>query len=261
VSVGVLVVGHGTADPVGAAEARQVAATIASLMPNVAVELGFLEVIAPTIDDAMARLASRGCEAVVVSPLLLFTAAHAKHDVPVAVTAAATALGLRVHRADALGEAPELVHLARRRFHEAMVRPAAVPLDETMLVMVGRGASDPTAVSQFESFVAAMLAGAERPRRVGIGFVAAALPTLDEAIEAAAASRQEGCRRVVVQPHLLFSGHVEDQVSDAVARGRELEPTIDWLQAARLGADPDVARAAIRRILAVLEPESLSRHG
>ena len=58
---GVLVIGHGTADPVGAAETRQVAATVASLMPDVPVELGFLEVIAPTIGDALARLAARGC--------------------------------------------------------------------------------------------------------------------------------------------------------------------------------------------------------
>ena len=57
---GVLVIGHGTADPVGAAETRQVAATVASLMPDVPVELGFLEVIAPTIGDAVARLAARG---------------------------------------------------------------------------------------------------------------------------------------------------------------------------------------------------------
>ena len=58
---GVLVIGHGTADPVGAAETRQVAATVASFIPAVPVELGFLEVIAPTIGDAITRLAARGC--------------------------------------------------------------------------------------------------------------------------------------------------------------------------------------------------------
>ena len=74
---GVLVIGHGTADPVGAAETRQVAATVASLMPDVPVELGFLEVIAPTIGDALARLAARGCRSIVAAPLLLFAAGHA----------------------------------------------------------------------------------------------------------------------------------------------------------------------------------------
>ena len=84
-ATGVLVVGHGTADPIGAAETADVAAAVAGLLPDMPVELGFLEVIGPTIADAVTRLAARGCRDVIAAPLLLFAAGHAKRDVPEAV--------------------------------------------------------------------------------------------------------------------------------------------------------------------------------
>ncbi|MFM7291573.1 MAG: sirohydrochlorin chelatase, partial [Planctomycetia bacterium] len=110
---GLVVVGHGTADPVGAEETRQVAEWVAGLLPGVAVELGFLEVIGPSIGTALERLADRGCAEVVAAPLLLFTAGHARRDVPEAVREAADRLGLAVRQSDALGCHPGILSLTR----------------------------------------------------------------------------------------------------------------------------------------------------
>ena len=262
-AAGVLVIGHGTADPVGAAETRQVAATVASLMPDVPVELGFLEVIAPTIGDAVARLAARGCRSLVAAPLLLFAAGHAKRDVPEAVAVAAALHGLDVGQSDAFGEIEEIVDLSRTRRREAVAARGPVAAAETVLLMIGRGSSDPAAAAQLRSFPEATLAdlGAERPRRVEFGFVAAARPRLEEAIAAACDPADVEVRRIIVQPHLLFRGHVEDQVSDAVADGRRRRPDVEWIHVARLGADPLVARALGRRVTQVLGAQSLSRQG
>ena len=226
--VGLLVVGHGTADPVGAAETQAVADAVAELLPGVAVELGFLEVIGPTIGDALERLAGRGCCEVVAAPLLLFAAGHAKRDVPEAI---------------------------------ADLRP--VPPAETVLLMVGRGSSDPGGVSQLRSFTEASLADEPggRPRRIELGFVAAARPSLDEAIATACDPMAGEVRRILVQPHLLFRGHVEEQVSKAVCIGRDLRPELEWVQVARLGADRLVARALVIRAVESIGPESLSRQG
>ena len=242
---GVMVVGHGTANPVGADETRQVAERVGGLMPGVAVELGFLEVIGPTIGDAVAALAARGCSEVVVAPLLLFAAGHARQDVPEAVREAAAAAGVRAAQAEPLGCHEAVVRLAAARRREAVVGLRPVPDAETVLVVIGRGSSDPTAREQLSAFVRAT-----RPTqsRVELGFVAAARPSLDEAL--AAAVRGGGARRVVVQPHLLFRGHVEEQVTAAVARGRQEHPEVEWVQAARLGADPLVAQAVVDRAAA-----------
>jgi sirohydrochlorin cobaltochelatase len=260
-SIGVLVVGHGTADPLGAGETHCVAGGVAGLLAGVPVELGFLEVIGPTIAEAVDRLAARGCREVVVAPLLLFAAGHAKRDVPEAVTAAAARHGMAVRQADALGCEAAIIALSAARRREACTPLDPVAPEEVVLVVLGRGSSDPTSPAQLQEFVEATLAGEPRPRRVEFGFAAAARPRLDEAIAAACDPADAEVRRIVVQPHLLFRGHVEDQVTAAVAEGRRLRPDLEWVQVPRLGADPLVARAAASRVAEVLRGESLSRQG
>jgi sirohydrochlorin cobaltochelatase len=244
---GVVVVGHGTASATGAAETAEVAALVAALLPGVPVELGFLEVIEPSIAAAVERLAARGCRELVAAPLLLFAAGHARRDVPEALSAAVAAAGVIARQAEPLGLHAALVELSARRRREALAARDAVPAADTALAVLGRGASDPGALGRLQEFTAAVLAAGEgwRPGRITYGFAAAARPTLDEALAAAAA---DGPRRVVVQPHLLFQGHVEEQVSTAVARAREAWPLVDWVQVGRLGADPLVARAVVDRV-------------
>lgn len=234
------------------------AALVAGMLPGVAVELGFLEVIGPSIGEALERLASRGCTEVVAAPLLLFTAGHARRDVPEAVRDGAARSGLGFRQSDALGCHPDMLSLACTRRHEAVAPLAPVPAENTVLLMIGRGSSDPTAARQLHDFAVASCQG--RPEalatRIELGFVAAARPTLPEAI-ANSASGGDGAggggmpvRRVIVQPHLLFRGHVEEQVTVAVDRGRLEHPGIEWVQVQRLGADRLVARALIDRAVA-----------
>ena len=244
---GVVVVGHGTADATGAAETAEVAALAAALLPGVPVELGFLEVIEPSIADAVNRLAARGCRQLVAAPLLLFAAGHARRDVPEALAAAVAAAGVVARQTEPLGLHAAVVELSTRRRAEALAAVAPVEAADTALAVLGRGASDPGALGRLREFVGATLAfaGDWRPGWVEYGFAAAARPTLDEALAAAAAA---GPRRVVVQPHLLFHGHVEDQVSAAVTRARAAWPAIEWVRVARLGADVAVARALVDRV-------------
>ena len=246
---GVIVIGHGTADATGAEETRRTAALIDALLPGTAVELGFLELVAPSIEDAVAALVRRGCRAVVAAPVLLFRAGHARRDVPEALAAAAARHGLAVRQAEPLGCHPAIVALAQRRRAEALAGREAVAAAETRLVVLGRGASDPRAVCQLCRLTLATTAAGPAQPPLHLGFAAAARPTLDEALAEAGAA--VGVRRIVVQPHLLFSGHVEGQVDAALARVRGRRPEIEWLRAARLGADPAVAAALVARLIEV----------
>jgi len=254
---GVIIVGHGTADPVGAEETRLVGRLVGALLPGVPVEVGFLEVIGPSIDEALAALATRGCRAAVAAPLLLFTAGHARRDIPEALAAGGHAAGVAVRQAAALGAHPRIVALARRRRRAAVRGLEAVPAAATGLVMIGRGSSDPLALRQLLEFTGGSFAGGPDAcphdlecARVGFGFVAAAEPRLAAALAAAAAA--PGVRRVVVQPHLLFRGHVEDQVAAAVATARDCHPSIEWIVTGRLGAEPEVAEALVDRVAEAL---------
>lgn len=258
---GVIIVGHGTADPVGAEETRVVGRLVGALLPGVPVEVGFLEVIGPSIHDALATLAGHGCREAVAAPLLLFTAGHARRDIPEALAAGGRAAGIAARQAEALGVHPRIVELARRRRRQAVRGREAVPAAATSLVMIGRGSSDPLALRQLLEFTGATFADGPGAcphdlecTRLGFGFVAAAEPRLAAALAAAALG--PGVRRVVVQPHLLFRGHVEEQVAAAVATARERHPAIEWIVTSRLGAEPEVAAALVDRLAEAL----LQRH-
>jgi sirohydrochlorin cobaltochelatase len=244
---GLLVVGHGTADSVGAAETHRVAELVGESLPGVPVALGFLEVIGPTIAESLARLAAAGCRTVVAAPLLLFEAGHAKRDVPEAIAEPAAALGVSVVRAGPLGCHPAIVELARWRRAEACAGREPVAPATTALVMVGRGSSDPTAPAQLAELTEMTLSAESRPRRVLAGFVAAARPTVPEALARAGEPSDGEIRRIIVQPHLLFRGHVEEQVEAAVAAARAARPGLEWLTVPRLGPDPLVVRAVVER--------------
>ena len=249
--LGLLVVGHGTADPIGAEETRQVTRLAAGMLPGVPVELGFLEVIGPSLGESLLQLAARGARDVVAAPLLLFTAGHAKQDVPEALAAGARNAGVAVRQSDPFGCHTDIVALSRQRRCEAIRGLEPTPTESTVLLMVGRGSSDPSAHRQLHDFaVATLAADADGCRhgaagcRLELGFVAAARPTLAEAI-AAAATGDGPVRRVIVQPHLLFRGHVEDQVAAAVGKARVEYPDIEWVQVGRLGPDDRVARSLV----------------
>ena len=79
--------------------------------------------------------------------------------------------------------------------------------------------------------------------------VAAAQPSLDDALRAICqpVEGRPPVGRVVVQPHLLFPGHVETQVTTRLAQAREEQPQVDWLQVPRLGPANEVARALFER--------------
>ena len=82
VDQGLLLVAHGARDPDWARPFADVAARATAARPGAAVRLGFLELMAPTIADAGAALASAGCAEVDVLPLFLGAGGHVRRDLP-----------------------------------------------------------------------------------------------------------------------------------------------------------------------------------
>ena len=59
-------------------------------------------------------------------------------------------------------------------------------------------------------------------------------------------------KRVVFHPHLLFHGHVENQVEKYLENMRSQFPTVEWVKVSRLGAAQEVAEALVDRGLRCL---------
>ncbi len=251
VTDGMLLVGHGTRDAAGIAEFFQVAREIARCWEPRPVEPCFLEMATPTIAEGIAKLAERGARRVVVMPLLLFAAGHAKRDIPAAVAAAADRYpGMTVRHAEPLDCHEQIVFLSARRFAEALADRPAVAGEATLLLMVGRGSRDAEATAAMRRF-AQIRAGQTAVARAEVCFLAMQPPSLNDALRAAATA---GFRRIVVQPHLLFSGEMLAEIDRAVARLADARPGAvggpEWIVTAALGPEPELVAAIMNRATA-----------
>jgi len=162
-------------------------------------ELCFVELAEPDIVTGVDRCVAQGATRIIVVPLLLLSAGHAKHDIP-------AALELAKQRRPSL----EIVCGTPFGVHEAMIDiiidrigEHPTPLDnESMILLIGRGSSDPDTKRDITA-IARLLKEKTNVPHVDICFLAATHPTLDEGLEQANASIY---RHVFVVPYLLFTG-------------------------------------------------------
>jgi sirohydrochlorin cobaltochelatase len=73
------------------------------------VELAYLQLCEPTLDQVLARLSEAGLEEALVIPLFMSGGGHLLRDVPDIVEQAGRRAGLRVRAAGAIAEEPEVV--------------------------------------------------------------------------------------------------------------------------------------------------------
>ncbi|MGI8982831.1 MAG: sirohydrochlorin chelatase [Pirellulaceae bacterium] len=233
---GVLLVGHGTRSELGRRQCRALGDEIAAgLDPRLfATELAYLEMAAPTIDDGVARLVKQEVQRLVVVPLLLFAAGHAKDDIPAAVRNALAAAGrpdLPMVQTEPLGLQEPVIELAAHRFRDA-ANPQIDPQD-TCLLLIGRGSRDASATADMRQL------GELLHQRLGngqtqVGFLAMAKPSAQDIIRAAAASP---FRQIVVQPHLLFHGELLDRLEQDFSAAATVAPEKTWRMSGVLGQE------------------------
>jgi sirohydrochlorin cobaltochelatase len=247
---GILLVGHGTRDPLGTSQFFELGEQLQLQAGEIPVQPCLLELQQPDISTGIANLVQQGVDYVRVVPLLLFSAGHAKSDIPAAVRAAANCYHhLSFDFARPLSRHPAILKLARERISEAM--SAHSPCKErTGVLVVGRGSHDPCARSD-------MLLLSELLRhQIGMKlwqtcFYAMAKPSLEEGLDAI--SQDAAIQNIVVYPHLLFAGHLYQAI---VQRTREYQSElkvrtgrkVEFLTTGYLGPTPDVALAIWSRL-------------
>ena len=270
--VGVLLVGHGTRDSLGLAEFAKVVHEVENQIRPVPVQSAFLELATPTISGGIKQLIERDVRHIVVSPLLLFAAGHAKQDIPAAMEAALQRHpGIEWRQADPLGCHPALLELSARRFAAAIAerpvdirhripspgdlrsakwlgrRPATARGPATArrsrLILVGRGSHDLEAIQETTRYVKLLAerVGIDEPQ---VAFLAMAEPRLGQLLADAAESK---CDVVIVQPHLLFYGELLEDLQRQVGDWSTREPDKQWILTEHLGAEPEVVAAVIER--------------
>ena len=96
---------HGARDPEWANPMRRVQAVIRQRVPDIQVELAFLEFIAPTLADCVTALVAGGASRVVVMPMFIARGGHLKNEAPVMIeTLRSTYPGVEFLLGGAIGE-------------------------------------------------------------------------------------------------------------------------------------------------------------
>lgn len=251
---GVMVCGHGSRDEGAVTEFAAVAKGIAARLPQYQVESGFLEFATPIIRDGLDKLRESGHNHILAVPGMLFAAGHAKNDIPSVLNRyAADHDGLTISYGRELGIDPKMIRAAGERIKEALARASDdIPLHETMLVVVGRGASDPDANSNVTKVMRLLWEG------LGFGwgetvYSGVTFPLVEPGLEHAA---RLGYKRIVVFPYFLFTGVLVNRIYDYTDKVAAAHPEIEFIKAPYLNDHPLVLDCFADRVEEILNGQN-----
>ena len=225
----ILIAGHGSRDVEGTAEFHQLVELFAHRDPSRIVECGFLEFAKPVIQEGIDRCVERGANMVTVLPGMLMAAGHAKNDMPSEVHEARKRYpNIAFHYGRHLHLHANIIQLCTMKIAEVESSAAPVERQDTLLLVVGRGSSDPDANADVQKLARLLWEG------MGFGWAAACYigvttPLLTEAL---ARCHRLGFKRIIVFPFFLFTGILEKRI-----RRLTLEFAADHLDTEFLCAD------------------------
>lgn len=235
-----VIAGHGTRVNAGAEAAAALIEKVRALLPGVRVEAGFVELTPPTIDAALDVVLAEADAAVVV-PLMIGTGGHVREDIPEAIDSSkARHLDATVVYTRHLGSPKPMVEAVHARIAAAR---ADWPAEETDVLMVGRGCSvtDANADHVRLSRVVFETGGYHQ---VLSAFIQVARPSLPEILHQYYAS---GSRRIVVMPHFLFPGRLDEWVHRQVEAFQVTHADAEIRVADVIGPCDELAEVVVQR--------------
>lgn len=226
---------HGSRDPRSAATIKALVDEVRALRPDLRIEPAFLELSKPSFETTVAKLVRAGYDEIVVVPLLLTEAYHAKVDVPEAI-AAATARheGLRIRATKVLGLESVFLEVLDRRLRTALKEARVRELDA--LVLAAAGSSDSLANQAVARL--ARLWGSKHRLPVVAAYASAAPPATGEAVRQ---FRLEGRRHIAVGSLFLAPGTLPDRAKELALEAGAVAVSDP------LGAHPELARVVLAR--------------
>jgi sirohydrochlorin cobaltochelatase len=253
---GIMLCGHGSRNRLAVGEFAVLAERLRDRLPGVPVEYGYLEFADPVIHHGLDRLREQGVRRVLAVPGMLFAAGHAKNDIPsVLNTYAARHAGFDITYGRELGVDTRMLRAAGDRIVEALAAAPGpeLPRHETLLLVVGRGASDPDANSNVAKVMRMLWEGMGfgwgEVAYSGVTFPLVA-PALDHAVRL-------GYRRIVVFPYFLFTGVLVKRIYAAADEAQQRHPEVEIVNAPYLNDHPLVVDTFLDRIEEMLVGQNL----
>jgi sirohydrochlorin cobaltochelatase len=241
-SEGLLLVAHGSTCPAGVEEARALGDAVATALPHLAVDLGFLELADPPAGPVLDGLVRHGCSRITVQPLMLLAAGHGKSDVPAIVLEGRDRHpSVELPFGSPLGVVPELLAIARRNLEAAHAQ--GLPL-----LLIARGTSDPDANAE-ACRAARLLAEWSAAPDVEVAFTGMTWPSVPDALERMA---RLGHRRFGVFFWFLATGKLVERARDQIAAFTSCNG-VEVADAGYFGPDPALIAVIEQRRLEAID--------
>jgi sirohydrochlorin cobaltochelatase len=237
---GVMICGHGSRDDEAVAEFANLQARLGERFPDMPVEYGFLEFATPIIRTGLDKLAAQGVDHVLAVAGMLLSAGHVKNDIASVLNqyqADHPNPDFLIEYARPLDVDAKMMYAAEARIREAVAAADTdVPLEETLLMVVGRGTSDPDANGSISKICRMLWEG------IGFGwgevcYSGVTFPLVAPGLEHAA---RLGYRRIVVFPYFLFTGVLVKRIYGITDSIAAQYPDIEFLKTGYLNDHPKV---------------------
>lgn len=255
---GIMVCGHGSRNQNAAREFATVAEGLRARYPDIPVEYGYLEFCNPVISEGLDRLQEKGVSRVLAVPGMLFAAGHAKNDIPsVLNTYQAQNPGLVISYGRELGIDLKMIRAAGERIRAALDKAnrdlGEVALHDTMLMVVGRGSSDPDANSNASKVMRMLWEG------FGFGwgetcYSGVTFPLVGPGLTHAA---KLGYKRIIVFPYFLFTGVLVKRIYSQTDEVSAKHPGIEFVKASYLSDHPLVLDTFEDRVQEIVDGQAL----
>ena len=247
--IGVMICGHGSRSQDAVREFAVLAEKLPALLPSEwEIDYGYLEFANPVIRDGLDRLRNSGCDRILAVPGMLFAAMHSKNDIPTVLNTYATKHDINLTYGRELGVDAKMIAAAGDRVQQAVDAANAehgeLPISETCLVVIGRGASDPDANGNAAK-IARMLWEGMGFGWCEVGYSGVTFPLVQPTLEHAA---KLGYKRVIVFPYFLFAGILIDRIYGFTDRVAAAHPDIQFIKAGYLNDHPQVLATFAERI-------------
>lgn len=244
-----LMIGHGTRNPNGRQCFLDFATLYQELDRSRPVFPCFLELTGPSIQEVVDHCVEQGYTELSALPILLFAARHNKFDVTNELDLARKRHPqLKYHYGRHFGITPGILDLWKQRLELLDApehNPQGISREETVLLFVGRGSSDPDANSDVSKMARILWEGSNY-QTVETCFIGITHPRLEEGFRRA---RLYQPKRIVVLPYFLFTGTLVEKIFDISAHQQATYPDIQVTCLPEMGLHPALVQVLRQREL------------
>lgn len=223
----ILLVGHGSRDAEGNEELLRFAGMVREQAPHDVIETCFLEFASPNIAEGIDRCVQQGAARVVLVPIILFAAGHAKIHIPVEIDHAKQRYPhIEFAYGRPIGLHQKVMDILTSRLAEAGLHGAGEAEGEragdTAVLLLGRGSSDADANSDFAK-MARLLWERVPVKWVESSFIGVTEPSFPEGLDRC---MRLGAKTIYVIPYFLFTGilikRIEKMTAEFAAAHRDV---------------------------------------